>query len=246
MKSLFQIALLSLGIGAVLMMVSANARILAAPITCVPNTPCVGTNDIDRMTGTSQNDNMTALGGNDKMSGNNGDDTMRGGEGADDIKAGGGKDFVDELLDTSKNVISGGPDNDYVRGGNADDTINGDDGQDILHGYVGNDRIRGGIGDDILQGLSGNDTLEGGDGNDLLVGDWDTGPISHFGADTLKGGKGDDRLFQSALGSEPSITPTTPDGHKEVLDCGDGNDEAWGNENTDHDVFKNCEIVHKG
>ena len=232
----------------ILSMVSANPRILAAVITCVPNTVCDGTNDNDRMNGSPGMD-KNGLSGKDKMFGNGGVDETKGGPGADTIDGGEGQDFIDELLDTSKNVISGGPDSDYVRGGNADDTINGDDGQDVLHGYVGNDRIRGGIGDDILQGLPGNDIFEGGDGSDALVGDQSVGPISAFGADTLKGGPGDDFLFQSANSIEPSqvppITLTSSDGHKDILDCGDGNDEAWGNVNTDHHEFKNCKIVHK-
>lgn len=63
----------------------------------------------------------------------------------------------------------------------------------------------------------------------------------------LKGGPGDDLLFQSASGStEGPITDITPDGKKDILDCGDGNDEAWGNVNTDHDEFRNCEVVHHG
>ncbi len=112
----------------------------------------------------------------------------------------------------------------------------GDVGQDNLWGYGGNDRIRGGLDDDVVQGLEGNDILEGGDGNDVLVGDWDTGPVSFFGADTLKGGLGDDKLFQSAIGGQFVLAP---DGHKEILDCGGGNDEAFGNVNTDHDEFRN-------
>jgi Ca2+-binding RTX toxin-like protein len=171
---------------------------------------------------------------------------MKGGDGADNINGGDGQDFIDELLDTAKNVLSGGGDSDYIRGGNADDTINGGDGQDILHGYNGNDTIRGGIGDDILQGLQGNDIIYGGDGNDVLVGDHDIGPISSFGADILKGGPGDDTLFQNGVGSEPPRTPITSDGFKDILDCGDGIDEAFVNVNTDHDEFKNCEVVHKG
>lgn len=44
----------------------------------------------------------------------------------------------------------------------------------------------------------------------------------------------------------PGGQPLEPDGHKDILDCGDGNDEAFVNVNTDHDEFKNCEVVHKG
>ena len=223
----------------ILSMVSANPRVLAAVITCVPATPCNGTDDNDTINGSNQIDQMNGLGGKDRMFGNAGADNMKGGDGADWIDQ-------DELWDNASNVISGGGDGDTIDGGNADDTINGDDGADSLYGYGGNDRIRGGIGDDILQGLQANDRLEGGDGNDVLTGDWDTGPISLYGADNLKGGPGDGRLFQSAVSTEGPITVITPDGFKDILDCGDGNDEAWGNVSTDHDEFRNCEVVHRG
>jgi Ca2+-binding RTX toxin-like protein len=227
-------------------MVSANPRVLAAVITCVPATPCNGTDDNDTMNGSNQIDQMNGLGGKDRMSGNAGADNMKGGDGVDNINGGDGADSIDELLDTANNVISGGGDGDTIKGGNADDTINGNDGDDFLYGYGGNDRIRGGIGHDILQGLAANDRLEGGDGSDVLVGDWDTGPISFYGADNLKGGPGDEFLFQSAVSTEGPITVITPDGKKDILDCGDGNDEARGNVNTDHDEFRNCEVVHRG
>lgn len=242
LKLLHQVGLLV--VLSVLAMISANPKIFAAVITCVPLTPCDGTNDNDTMNGSNQMDQMNGLDGKDKMSGNGGQDNMKGGGGIDTINGGNGTDWIDELLDTSNNVLSGGNDTDTIKGGNAVDTINGDDGDDFLYGYGGNDRIRGGTGHDILQGLAASDRLEGGVGNDVLVGDWDTGPISFYGADDLKGGPGDDLLFQSAVSTSGPITVTTPDGFKDVLDCGDGNDEAWGNINTDHDVFRNCEVVH--
>jgi len=80
-----------------------------------------------------------------------------------------------------------------------------------------------------------------------MTGDWDTGPISLYGADTIKGGPGNDVLFQSSHAVEPQpghILATAPDGKKDVLDCGDGNDEEWRNVNTDHDEFRNCETIH--
>jgi hypothetical protein len=79
MKSLLQIVLLSLGIAAVLMMVSPNPKILAAVITCVPATPCEGTDGNDTMNGSDQNDQMSGLGGKDRMFGNAGVDRMKGG-----------------------------------------------------------------------------------------------------------------------------------------------------------------------
>jgi Ca2+-binding RTX toxin-like protein len=98
----------------------------------------------------------------------------------------------------------------------------------------------------LVGGALKNDRLDGREGNDVLVGDHDIGPISDFGADNLKGGPGDDRLFQNGVGSEPPREPITSDGFKDILDCGDGNDEAWVNVNTDQDEFKNCEVVHRG
>ena len=248
--SRFNLLLCLLVAVSVLSMVSANPRILAAVINCVANTPCDGTSGNDIMNGSVGIDNMNGLDGKDRMDGNAGADKMKGGPGSDNINGGDGSDFIDELLDTSKNVISGGGGDDSVNGGNADDTINGDADQDALRGYLGNDRIHGDIGSDVLQGLPGNDILDGGEGDDVLAGDQSVGDINiNFGADTLKGGPGDDKLFQSAAGVEPSqvppITETSSDAHKDILDCGDGNDEAWGNVNTDHDEFKNCEVIHK-
>lgn len=43
-------------------MVSANPRILAAVITCMPNVPCIGTDGNDRMIGTAGVDRMDGLG----------------------------------------------------------------------------------------------------------------------------------------------------------------------------------------
>ncbi len=127
------------------------------------------------------------------------------------------------------------------------DTINGEEGVDKLYGYGGDDTISGGIGDDILQGLPGNDRLDGGDGNDLLAGDQDEPPNSVlYGADILKGGPGNDRLFARSLGAQPGTTPLMSDGNKDVLDCGDGNDSAWGNVSADQDEFRNCEVVNSG
>jgi large repetitive protein len=104
----------------------------------------------------------------------------------------------------------------------------------------------GGTGNDYLQGTSGNDTLYGGDGNDTLMGDQMVCIcFPQKGADIIKGGPGDDTLFQSHAG-EFGAEPTRSDGFKDILDCGDGNDEAWVNLSVDQDQFINCEVVHKG
>ena len=36
---------------------------------------------------------------------------------------------------------------------------------------------------------------------------------------------------------------TQPDGSKDVIDCGGGNDEVFINKSVDHDIALNCEVV---
>ena len=38
----------------------------------------------------------------------------------------------------------------------------------------------------------------------------------------------------------------SPDGSKDTIDCGSGNDEAWINVSQDGDTAVNCETVHAG
>src|SRR6266540_2135642 len=81
----------------ILMMVSANPRILAAVISCGPLLAvCEGTDNDDSMNGSDQHDNMIGKGGNDKMYGNAGDDFGEGdypfNGGNDTISAGAGSD----------------------------------------------------------------------------------------------------------------------------------------------------------
>ena len=98
----FNLLLFLLVAMSVLMMMSANPRILAAVITCAPSVPCVGTNNNDSINGTNQNDDMKGLGGKDKMFGNGNVagtlDYMFGGDGADDINGGDGPDFIEAMV----------------------------------------------------------------------------------------------------------------------------------------------------
>jgi Ca2+-binding RTX toxin-like protein len=131
---------------------------------------------------------------------------------------------------------------DVMDGLDGNDKIYGNAGGDLINGSAGADTINGGDGDDLLKGRAGNDIIYGGDGNDRLVGD---GDINEAGSDIIKAGPGDDKLFQAfPLGFV--VGALTSDGFKDVLDCGDGNDEAWVNLSTDHDEVKNCEVVHSG
>jgi Ca2+-binding RTX toxin-like protein len=98
--------------------------------------------------------------------------------------------------------------------------------------------LSGSGGNDDLQGAEGDDTVIGGIGNDYLAGGQ--------GSDQINGGEGDDSILHSKyLTRTPNAPdPTTPDGSKDTIDRGPGNDEAWINEASDGDVTINCEKVH--
>ncbi len=97
---------------------------------------------------------------------------------------------------------------DVAYGGTGSDVVWGGDRGDRLYGGSDADRVGGGNGDDRVAGNKGDDVVSGGDGNDTLFGGW--------GADRVSGGNGDDRLHALA-----------PDGQIDVLNCGDGSDEAF-------------------
>jgi Ca2+-binding RTX toxin-like protein len=97
----------------------------------------------------------------------------------------------------------------------------------------------GGLGDDQMYGLDGDDSLLGDHGNDLIVGGkGDDTIVGHFGADRISGATGNDVIYHGGEGS-------FPDGSRDIIDCGDGNDEVWINI-SDRDVTRNCEIIHAG
>jgi Ca2+-binding RTX toxin-like protein len=118
-------------------------------------------------------------------------------------------------------------------GTNSADTMGGD-GQD--------NRIFGCGGDDVISGADGGDTIVG-DGIDLSVcpGGGDTG------ADRIYGGPGNDLIahgFAVSLG--PLLGLTKADGHRDLIDCGPGDDTVFINVSVDNDVAINCEHVNAG
>ncbi|HVJ98184.1 MAG TPA: hypothetical protein VNC41_15245, partial [Acidimicrobiia bacterium] len=94
-------------------------------------------------------------------------------------------------------------------------------GNDIVNGNEGNDRTSGGDGDD---------TSYGGPGNDVI--------FANRGVDTSYGGPGNDTLWALAradvpnpgvdtlVGEAGNDTFRTRDGEPDVINCGDGNDNA--------------------
>jgi Ca2+-binding RTX toxin-like protein len=108
-------------------------------------------------------------------------------------------------------------------------------------GGTGNDNMIGDYGADQLLGGEGNDTIYGNDGGDEIAG----GPsddliLSGNGADQIFGGPGDDKIYHN-----DKILTTKPDDARDIMICGEGNDEVWINVNRDGDeASKDCEIIH--
>jgi len=128
-------------------------------------------------------------------------------------------------------------------GTDGDDTITGDSQDNHINAKKGNDVVYGSKGNDEICGYDGNDQILGGEGNDIIDGDRGSGNVCDLpgvvisGADKILGGPGDDVLFHGSKAS-------SPDGNRDYLDCGPGNDEAWINSSVDHDTAINCETVH--
>jgi Ca2+-binding RTX toxin-like protein len=96
-------------------------------------------------------------------------------------------------------------------------------GRNLMLGSFNNDVICGGVEDDYIDGGSGNDEIVGRALGDVLVG--------FEGSDLIS--SNDDKN-------------TDPDGYKDKIDCGPGEDEAWINTSIDGDMAVNCEILHTG
>lgn len=112
------------------------------------------------------------------------------------------------------------------------DVINGTQNENFTRGWGYSDKVFGGFNRDIILGGDGEDYIDGGSGNDKIVG----GSYS----DILFGFEGSDIIFSNGENE------TTADGHKDTIDCGPGEDEAWINVEFDEDVVTNCEVVNKG
>lgn len=102
-----------------------------------------------------------------------------------------------------------------------------------MSGGDGADEIMGGEGNDTIYGDEGPDAIMGGQSNDVIVGG--------MGSDSIIGQDGIDKIYQGGLNS------TASDGSQDIIYCGDGNDEAWVNINTDKDQPSgDCEIIYEG
>ena len=108
-------------------------------------------------------------------------------------------------------LVTGGPDDDFVYGGNGEDNLRGGPGSDRMCGLNGDDLILGdeeelpGLapvgGDDEIQGGVGRDTIVGGVGIDHLYGDENDDYIDGgAGADNINGGPGADLLLGAGGG----------------------------------------------
>jgi Ca2+-binding RTX toxin-like protein len=142
-------------------------------------------------------------------------------------------------------------DNDYLIGFNGSDTLVGGAGNDIMHGggekdalmgSTGNDNITGGYGADEVIGGEGNDTILGGNGPDTIIaGLGDDFIVGGPGIDEISAGTDDDKIYTANRNTTESDTA------KDIVYCGDGNDEVWMNTGMDEDeVSKDCEVLHKG
>lgn len=112
---------------------------------------------------------------------------------------------------------------------------------EIIDGLASNDIINGGRGDvDVCGGAD--DKIHGGNGNDRLIGDallckteWNPE------ADRITGGPRNDILTHNHAWA------TEPDGRKEFLDCGPGDDTVYVNASVDQDrAATSCEHVNEG
>jgi len=95
---------------------------------------------------------------------------------------------------------------------------------------MGRQMMRGSFNNDVLCGGVNDDYIDGGSGNDQIVG--------RALGDVLVGFEGSDLISSNADKN------TDPDGYKDKIDCGPGEDEAWINTSTDGDMAVNCEILH--
>ncbi len=113
--------------------------------------------------------------------------------------------------------VSGGIDEHNPGGGHG----GSDQPIDLYLGW-GDERADGTNANDTIQGQGGADTIWGGEGRDKIFGDdgndWLQGGR---GADEIHGGRGDDYIEGNGLGA-------TPDGERDLVFAGDGNDTfAW-------------------
>lgn len=203
----------------------------------------------DVLTGGRSNDRIEGRRGNDRLDGGGGGrDRLSPGGGDDFVDGGpGNKDWVvfeefgpavvanlrtgeasgqgaDTLVGLEN--MSGTFDGDRLTGDEKDNNLTGVGGPDTVVGGGGNDRLRGGTysrtGARLLGGR-GNDSLVSGRRDDVLRGGrGDDFMLARRGRDLLIGGAGKDTL----LGAGGNDRFRARDGKRDVLDGGDGIDQA--------------------
>jgi Ca2+-binding RTX toxin-like protein len=129
----------------------------------------------------------------------------------------------------------------------------GDNNPNQIAANSGNDQIDGSgnaVGLDIICGGPSDDKINGGSGDDILIGDsQESAPrcpnFGSTGADIMTAGSGSDVLYHGNLLTAAGHEEDS-DGHRDIIDCGPGSDEAWINISVDHDVATNCEKIIAG
>lgn len=170
---------------------------------------------------------------------------------------------------TGDDSVVGTPERDWVEARGGDDVVRGLAGNDLLIGGRGDDELRGGpgkddlgddLGDDLLIGGAGHDSLDGRRGQDVLVGG--PGPdfvADYLGGDLIRTGRGDDWGSIDSRGTRPhgptilhlgrgadEILVGGPDGRRDLIDCGPGEDLAeWNLELDPQDEFVDCEVIRE-
>jgi Ca2+-binding RTX toxin-like protein len=142
-------------------------------------------------------------------------------------------------------IFDNGPnDNDkrshYLKGTNGPDIIwgNDDSGRDYIEGLGGDDIICGFGGNDSIEGGPGADTIDAGAGDDYVEGEGSGDTIyGGLGADTLLGHPGDDTIYANDQANNP-------DGAKDTIDGGGGNNDVCYYSLADHDTASQCEVPH--
>jgi hypothetical protein len=154
--------------------------------------------------GTSGDDRLRGTSGPDRIEGRGGNDVLEGRAGGDRLRGNAGRDRL--LAGSGTDLLDGGGGRDRLLGGAGLDSLLGRAGADLLSGEGGADRLDGGADADRLSGGPGSDVMVGGLGADQA----EPGP----GADQVQLGGGNDRAVLAV------------DGHRDVVDCGDGLDQV--------------------
>jgi Ca2+-binding RTX toxin-like protein len=127
--------------------------------------------DAEELRGTPGADTIAGVEGDvaEELIGNGGGDVLIGNGGPDSLSAAPIPGVrPDAGTATERDILRGGPGNDFI------------------FAYAGGDRIAGGTGDDSIDGMAGEDRVGGGEGRDVVDGGKDS--------DRLSGGPGRDRL----------------------------------------------------